>query len=318
MLLAGTRRKRSKQPGRPFGGRPWDDDDKVLRRVYSTGGLEAACAALPHRTQSAILNRAWHLRITRKPRITRDERNAVCRMWHRRSPETIARKLGISRWRLALIASKEGLRSIPRECETMQHAADRSGYPVATLWRILRWHGSYIRSARSPQPRERGTGARTSTWHYVDPDHVDAAVAAWIASEAATTSEKALAEEYGVSTTLVRSEMRKAGVQRDDRGRLPKDVARETMQRWSRTLPVSIAAERLGVHPSTLQMALQDAGHERPAKARQWRVTIEDATAAIATCTRIRRSSRRRHEGRKDDAERASDSHNPGTRSRAA
>lgn len=184
---------------------PWSlAEDETLRAAYSSGGIHAAQAALPGRSQTAIYHRARRLGLSRRRRWTEADNNRLRVLWDLAIPLTrIAHELG--RDKAAVYVHAQAMRlplGCPEGFEHLTAAAERVGYPAKTLRRILAWAGVPVKVTLSRPVR--------ASWRrqIVDPLDVDEAVAAWLKTEPA----EAAARRLGISGDRLRDRLRKVGV----------------------------------------------------------------------------------------------------------
>lgn len=193
----------------------WTDAEKArLRTVYAAGGIHAAMGAFPCCTRDALKVQAVRLRVGRlvawtdkEDRVLRDSWGGgltvpgIARHLHRRC--------GTKRTPVAvyLRARKLGLPvGCPQGWEYLSHAAERTGYNVKQLRRILAWAGLDIRRALvSPHAAAK---AEREKAHIVIPDDVDDAVARWL--KAHTLAE--VAQQWGTTTRRASARLRAAGL----------------------------------------------------------------------------------------------------------
>lgn len=181
-------------------------EDDVLRRLYQTRGGVAACrSALPHRTISAIHERArkrLKLSATR-PRWTAAEDERLRFLWgDGNTLEQIAESLGRP-WRgVYYHAQMLGLPlGCPQGFEYFTVAAERVGLSRSTLARVLKQHKVRMYPALGV-----GTGAHRQ--RVVDIGDVDAAVEDYLAREPVQTA----ARRVGVNGQRLRRRLRRIGV----------------------------------------------------------------------------------------------------------
>lgn len=171
------------------GSRPWAAvEDGILREAYLTGGIYAAVAALPARTQSSIYHRAQRLGLERRRRWTTQDRERLCFLWDAsHSLPWIARQLGRTLQTTYQRAQALGLAlGCPQGYEYLTSAAHRCGYTAGQLRRILRWAGVAIHPALSRTARGRHRP------HVVDPSDVDEALERWHRTEPVATAARRL------------------------------------------------------------------------------------------------------------------------------
>ncbi len=260
-------------------------EDEALRAAYSSGGIRAACAALPKRGEHAIYHRANRLGLSRRRRWTADELERLRAQWGLESLDAIARALGRTRLTVYWQAQRLGL---PLGCdedhEYLSAAAARCGYDTIQLRRILKWAGVPVLSAYSRKRRGRT--------HLVDPYEVDDAVARWLRTE----TVEAAARRVGTTGCVLLKWLRKAGVEpqrapgwkpgtRENKRHMRVEsaevdrVIRERAEARERSESVGAIARRLGLTTRTLTKWLEESGLERPAH--HWRVEPEVAMAIV-------------------------------------
>lgn len=104
--------------------------------------------------------------------------------WESTSARIIARQLGLAPTTVLSIAYEMGLGTgKPQGMEYVAEAAKRTGFPAKTFDRILRW--ASVKRIKSRREQATKTKRRA---HYVLPETVDAAVAAWLATETITSA----------------------------------------------------------------------------------------------------------------------------------
>lgn len=172
------------------GGRPdlvaraWrPEEDAVVREHYAELGATAVAARLTGRTVFAVQIRAGRLGVKHVPRWTRSQDLKLQDLWESgQRLVSMARELGRSPRAVSLRARELGLGIVaPAGYETLTAAVVRTGFNTSyQLRRVLRWAGVPLHVSRSFAPR------RVYRRHFVCPEDVDAAVAAWMRSESAS------------------------------------------------------------------------------------------------------------------------------------
>jgi hypothetical protein len=162
-------------------------DDAALRAAYAAGGIRGAMAALPARTRSATINRARKLRLERRRVWTDAEDARLRKLWNGETPlGTIAAALKRTEHAVYCRARELGLQlGCPERWERMAAAAQRAGYSVKMLGKILR--ANNVRPLPTISPRSDGRPVRE---YIVWPQDVDDAVAAWLDAEPLTTAAR--------------------------------------------------------------------------------------------------------------------------------
>jgi hypothetical protein len=197
------------------------DEDAVLRRSYIDGGIEAARAALPHRTQSSIYRRAERIGATRRKRWTSADDASLRNLWGTETDlSEIAERLGRTLLTIYWRAQKLGLTlGCPEGWEYMTHAARRTGYTTSQLRRILEAAGAEISEAMTRRSPRRGRRPM-HRHHIVMPEVVDSAVSRWLETEPLETA----ARRRGLCSETLARRLRDAGIDK------PKNMGR----RWWR------------------------------------------------------------------------------------
>jgi AraC-like DNA-binding protein len=160
-------------------------EDRALRRAYSEGGLVAARAALPRRSDDAIFRRAQRLGVTRRRRWTAEDDRRLRVLW---SGEWTLRSIAAQLHRTELTtywrAQKLGLSlGCPPGWERISHAAARCGYGTGQLRAILRWAEVDIQRAITRPTKRRGKKTSGGLSRIVWPADVDLAVERWHETE---------------------------------------------------------------------------------------------------------------------------------------
>ncbi len=188
---------------------PWTSrEDAIFSAAYSQGGISAAAAALPNRSENAIKHRAGRLGLQRRRRWTAADDQTLRDGWELGwRVSIIAKHLGRTKAATYKRAQDIGLPlGVPDGWEHLSAAAERTGYATQQLRRILRWAGVHMRNALSRPCRSR-SGRRQ--W-IVEPEVVDEAVARWHATEPVTTA----ARRVGVGDELLRGRLLRLGLRR--------------------------------------------------------------------------------------------------------
>jgi hypothetical protein len=195
-------------------GAAWTaEENERLRAAYAAGGIDAAAAALPHRSVGAIYHRTQRMRIaSRRRRWTARDDSRLRRLWSGELDlKGIAASLGRSAATTYWRAQKLGLPlGVPAGWEYLHRAAERCGFGTGQLRTILRAAGVTIRPllARPSKRRGKRKGARRS-FSMVWPADVDIAVADWLARE---PIERA-AKRAGVASETLRRRLKALGEQ---------------------------------------------------------------------------------------------------------
>lgn len=254
--------------------RPWTPiENETLRARYVSDGPANLAASLG-RSWSSITKRAARLGIHRRARWTAAEDATLRMLWGDVGVRAVARRLKRTPLTVYWRAQKLGLSlGVPRGLEYVSHAAARTGFPLASLWMILRWAGVSAPVAMSrPAKRPRHT-------HVVDPFDVDDAIAKWLATETLAAG----AERVGVAAETLERWLRASGLAVPEkplgkrRWRIPTETIDAAVATRSGKETLRAAATRLGVHNGTLRYWALRAGLPRPA-GRLWlvdRVAVE-------------------------------------------
>jgi hypothetical protein len=186
---------------------PWTpEQDRVLVAAYAAGGVKAAAAALPERSESSIFHRARRLRVTRRRRWTPGDDLTLEVLWGEGLRLSgIAKHLGRTTLTVYWRAQKIGLPlGVPDGFEHLSTAAKRAGFAPEALRLMLRRAGKKVRSSLS-----RPTGPRS--WHrqIVDSRDVDEVVARHLATE----TPAAAARRLGINPDRLRARLAQIGVQ---------------------------------------------------------------------------------------------------------
>jgi hypothetical protein len=176
------------------GGRPdlvaraWrPEEDAIVRDNYAALGATAVAALLPGRTVFAVQLRARRLGVNHVPRWTRSQDLTLEDRWESgQRLGAIARELGRTPRAVSLRARDLGLGIVaPAGYETLSAAVVRTGFNTSDqLRRVLRWAGVALHVSRSHAPRQ------IYRRHFVCPEDVDAAVAAWMRAESASEAAR--------------------------------------------------------------------------------------------------------------------------------
>lgn len=186
--------------------RPWTpEENEILRAAYTKGGLVAARAALPYRTEGALYHHANRIGAKRRRRWTKADDEALRFHWEDGLGLTaIGKRLGrtplTTYWRARKIGLQPGC---PDGFEYLEHSATRTGYARDTLHNILTWAGVTMHRAMSrPEP------GRSYHMRIVDPFKVDDAIEAWCKTEPV----EAAARRLGIGGDTLRRRLRAAGI----------------------------------------------------------------------------------------------------------
>lgn len=186
-------------------------EDALLRRwAPRRGGSRRLRALLPARTTCAIEGRIMRLGVQRRKRHWTAADDAYLRReWGDTGLRTLARHLRRCPDAVYRRASDLGLHlGTPQGCESVTAAVARTGYAHPELRRLLAAAGVAVRQVAVAR-----TGRERYVHRYVEPDAVDAAVAAWERSEVLT----AAARRRGVARASLIAWLRAAGVVRPTR-----------------------------------------------------------------------------------------------------
>lgn len=212
---------------------PWDEaEDEILRSSYSTGGIKAAVAALPARSESSLYHRAKRLGLSRRARWTARDFFDLRELWAEGlSLATIAGRLGRTKATVYWHAAQIGLTSdVPPGFTRLSAAAAETGYTTSQLERILTWAGKRIRVvAARPGPRK---GAHR--YRMVDWISLHDALEAWHRTE----TPNAAAKRLGISADRLRARLRMVGVETSKRrhARVTEEqiAAANELAKWNR------------------------------------------------------------------------------------
>jgi hypothetical protein len=160
-------------------GRAWSAaDDAAIRAGYEKGEAPAIARQLG-RTLTSVYHRAQRLGIQTHRRWTKDDDRRLRNWWGEFTVETIAKRLNRTAattfWRATILDLPLGA---PDGTEYLSHAAERTGYALASLRLILKRSG--VEMKRTMSRPEKGTKRH---FHCVEPLLVDAAIAAWLKTE---------------------------------------------------------------------------------------------------------------------------------------
>lgn len=177
-------------------GRPWaPTEDDAVRAGYEKGEAPAVARELG-RTLISVYHRAQRLGLQTHRRWTKDDDRRLRNWWGEFTIETIAKRIdrttATTFWRAQVLGLPLGA---AEGTEYLTHAAERTGYAVATLKMILRRSGVEIKRTMS-RPEK---GAKRH-YHCVDPVLVDAAIRAWLKTEPL----EAAARARGISAEMLR------------------------------------------------------------------------------------------------------------------
>lgn len=197
---------------------------------------------------------------------TAKDLNTLRMMWGHHDQNEIAALLGRSPRAVFMRARAMGIGGgYPQGFESLQACADRCGFELVTMRRILNAHRV---------PIHRAPSLRGSTLHaMVEPYRADEAVAAWFTHE---TLQQA-GRRYGMDGWLLLRHLRAAEARgeislpdhtKNRHWRIPRATVDKVMLTWE---DGKEAATRIGVSWRTLRMWLVEAGIPRPV-GRQWRV----------------------------------------------
>ena len=246
--------------------RPWSPaDDQYLRDHYVADGAHA-CAAALGRTWCSITRRARRLDVIRVRRWTWRDDNQLRVLWGVHPIAKIASQIGRTDHAIYWRAKELGLGlGCPQGYEYISAAAERTGYAVTSLRRILNWAHVHIERAACRPDRASRSKHGHVTW-IVEPADVDQAIERWHQTE---TLERA-AERYGVCSSVLARLLDDAAARGDKRvpkrpafrrhWRIPSTLIDEVMAERSKRESVAAAAERVGVTAPTLAGWLRAAG----------------------------------------------------------
>lgn len=242
-------------------------EDAYLRDRYVADGA-ITCGRALGRSFGSVTRRAQRLGVIRVRRWSEKDDARLRILWGTRRLEDVAAALGRSTdsvyWRAKACGLGVGC---PQGFEYLSTAAERTGYAVAQLRRILNWAHVHVTRATTRPGRQ----TRTDHVHWViEPADVDEAVAAWHRTE---TLEGASACR-GLCSTVVSRLLRAAAARGDTRvpprprfrrhWRLPTELVDELVAEMraekARRESVKAAAARVGVTSATLAGWLAAAG----------------------------------------------------------
>jgi|HubBroStandDraft_4_1064222.scaffolds.fasta_scaffold168925_3 hypothetical protein len=259
-------------------GTPWTAEDRrVLRDSYLAGGISAARAALPDRTEMAIYHVAQKMKLVRRRRWTRADDRELADLWGEMSVAKTAKRIG--RTVLATYFRAQHLKlplGVTQGREYLTTSANRLGFDVSQLRQILAWAGVRILSSMG-----RPTGAKR-TYHVVDKFDATDAVERWLKTETIESAARA----RGVCAEVLRGILLAAGEKpprkKKKHWRVPTETLDRLMALRNATESVSQGALRVGVMRQTLVLWLHAAGVER-GTSKVWRVskeTVDDVVKA--------------------------------------
>ncbi len=137
-------------------GRPWTDAEaQAFRDLYPTASWEALRAALPGRSDAAMMRRGCDLRIIRRPHWTAAEDETLREVWPDCTRVTVRKRLGWRKW-AAIYARARTLGIAEQRWSghvTIRAAAVAAGYTPGALVRILRAYQAHF--ATIPQGDEK-------------------------------------------------------------------------------------------------------------------------------------------------------------------
>lgn len=208
-----------------------------------------------------------------KCRWTVKDRDTLLMMWGHHPQGEIAKALQRSPRAVFIRARGMGIGgACPQGFESLQRAADRCGFQVDTMRRVLNAARVKIR----PAPTLLG-----NSYHVLlEPSAVDAAVAAWCRLETLQQAGRRLRMDASVIrrhllAAEARGEITLPPHSRGSYWRVPRETIDLAFSIWE---DGKEAATRIGVSWNTLRKWLYEAGVVRPA-GRQWRVRRADVNA---------------------------------------
>jgi len=204
-------------------------EDATLQEVYATCGVRAARAALPHRSDAALLRRAQKLRLVRrKAWSTRDDAK-LRTLWDGCSTiDEIAAALGRRKRGVYHHAQQLGLtRSLPTGWEYLTAAAKRTGFGVDQLRQMLVRAGVEVRPTIARPGSAHARARERSAQHMVWPADVDVAVGERVGFEALATA----ARRASLSSHALRARLLAVGVAKPRRNKRHWLVSDEQVQR---------------------------------------------------------------------------------------
>lgn len=171
-------------------GKPWTEREVAFLREHYVDRGATWCAEQLGRTFCSVTKCARRNDILRRRPWTYREDEQLRILWAPHTIPAIAKMLGRSGAAIYSRARDIGLgMGVPQGYECLTHAAERCGYTVTQLCRVLAHGGVRIlRGMVRPNPNVRGS-RRT---HMVEPSDVDDAVAAWCATEPLETAARRL------------------------------------------------------------------------------------------------------------------------------
>jgi len=277
----------ARKPGtsrRVYKGRSWSEEERdVLRNFYVTGGLRECTPRLPERTRSSILQEAHRMGFGTHRRWTTAEDQVLTLEWGRTQVSELAKRLGRSEkairkhiWQCLDLG-----KGIPQGCECLTAAAERSGYAVQTLRKVLAHSG--IRLTRLV------TKHVHRMWYVASKD-VDRSVSKWLATEEVATA----ALRYELAPSTLRCWLREAGIQVPPRYRAHWRVESDVIDRvvverrafYSSTESIVEAALRHKIPDTTLARWLHNAGKGQ--KGRHWRLDPKIVDSVVSQRSRRR------------------------------
>ena len=182
-------------------------EDDCLREAYLQGGIDLARRALPGRSVVSLYHRARRLGLSRRRRWTRGDDLTLEALWGEGLRLTgIAKALGRTPATVYWRAQKLGLPlGVPDGFEYLSKAAERTGFTTGQLARLMRAAGKKIRTALAR------TAALPASrrMHFVWPEDVDAAVAAW----ARTETPQEAARRLGIDPDALRRRLARIGIE---------------------------------------------------------------------------------------------------------
>jgi hypothetical protein len=239
-------------------GRPWTEEEKaLLRRAYITGGIKAAKAAFPHRSEWGLYHILHRMGVQRARRWTREDIDHLRTYWGTETLPSLCRTLKRTR---PAICGKARLLGLPLGCpqglEYLTRAARRTGYKVKQIRRILRWAGVGIKMAYSARPKFRT--------HIVDPFDVDEAVKEWHETETLDAACKRL----GIDDRTLKRRLERVGVtpcKTDPENprahyRIKTKDIDTAMQFWRESETIDAGAKRVGTTAWLLRKYLRQEG----------------------------------------------------------
>lgn len=259
---------------------PWTKkEDAIVRARYLEESAKKIASEL-NRTVNAVHKRARRLGVLKYRAWSPADDARLRDLWGQFTLPVVARRIGrtviTTYWR----ARKLGLGiGAPQGLEYLTTAADRTGYDVGQLRRILKAHGVRIMPSIS-----RPTGTRRH-FHVVDPLDVDDAVRAWNDTE---TLESA-AIRRGVKGGMLRfwlTRYRAAGFDVPEppawkqHWRLPSPVFDAVLEWRDGFETASEAARRHGLTRQRMVALLTKAGVER-ASVKPWYVRKEEVDRVV-------------------------------------